>query len=215
MLFIGSSVHDDYLKAFESEPYPFLLVNHHFPSSKVNSIEADYVQSAKIAAQHLLDLGHRKIGLIVGTNTHTSQQFHQTFTSYCAAQGVKGNDLPWADGWFTEQGGQEAAQWLLDRYPDLTAIMAGNDKMAIGAMRYLIKKGMRIPDDVSVMGMDDIPPSQFTIPGLTTVRHDLYKMGRLAVDNVLSMFRNEKDSCHEVMPVRIEQRESTGPVRRR
>lgn len=215
MLFIGSSVHDEYLKAFENEPYPFILVNHHFPDSKVNSIEANYIQSAKIAAQHLLDLGHRKIGLIVGTNTHTSQQFQQAFTAYCAAQGVKGNDLPWADGWFTEQGGQEAAQWLLDRHPDITAIMAGNDKMAIGAMRKLVKDGIRIPEDVSVIGMDDIPPAQFTIPGLTTVRHDLYKIGRLAMDNVLAMFRKEKESCHEVLPVRIEQRESTGPVRRR
>jgi DNA-binding LacI/PurR family transcriptional regulator len=93
--------------------------------------------------------------------------------------------------------------------------MAGNDKMAVGAMRQLIKKGIRVPEDVSVMGMDDIPTSQFTIPALTTVHHDLYMIGRMAMDNVIALFRKEKTSCHEVLPVRIELRESTGPVRKR
>jgi LacI family transcriptional regulator len=213
MLFIGSSVHDEYLKAFETENYPFVLVNHHFPGALVNSIEADYVKSAEMAAQHLAGLGHRRIGLLVGTNTHTAIQFHEAFLNACETRGIKREDVPWADGWFSEQGGQEAVQWLLDRHPGLTAIMAANDKMAIGAMRHLIRKGVKVPEEISVMGVDDIPLSEFTIPGLTTIRHDLYGMGRMAFDNVVALFRGEKTSCHDLLPVELELRESTGPAR--
>src|SRR5204863_378253 len=83
--------------------------------------------------------------------------------------------------------GYEAAQWLMERFPKVTAVMAGNDKMAIGAIRYILSKGLRIPQDVSVMGVDDIPGAQFTTPQLTTVRHDLYRIGRLAVDGLLAL----------------------------
>ena len=212
MLFIGSSVHDSYLQDFVNEPYPFILVNHHLPDAGINSIEADYHQSARLAAEHLVGLGHRKIGLIVGTNTHTARQFHEAFQAACVNLGIKPADLAWADGWFTEQGGEEATHWLLDRNPGITAIMGGNDKMAFGAMRYLVKKGLKVPDAVSVMGMDDIPTAQFSIPALTTIRHDLYKIGQLAVDNVIKLFKKEIESYHEVLPVHLEVRETTGPA---
>lgn len=214
LLFIGSSVHDEYLRDFDDTPYAFILVNHHLPNSKLSSIEADYVQSAQIAADHLIRLGHRKIGLLVGTNTHTARQFQDAFLQACRSQGLADDAVMWADGWFTEQGGEEAAQWLMDRASDITAIMAGNDKMAIGALRYLARKGWKVPGDVSVMGMDDIPTAQYTLPALTTVRHDLYQIGRLSVDRVLGLFRKEFESCHDILPVRLELRETTGPARR-
>ncbi len=214
MLFIGSSVHDDYLKDFVGENYPFILVNHHLPHAAINSIEADYVQSAKIAADHLVDLGHKHIGLLTGTNTFTARQFQEAFVAACAQRGLNAEDVPWADGWFTEQGGEEATQWLMERHPNITAIMGGNDKMAIGAIRYLTRKGIKIPEQVSVMGMDDVPSAQFTIPALTTIRHNLFQIGRLAMENVIRLFKQEITKCREILPVTLEQRESTGPARK-
>lgn len=215
MLFIGSSVHDEYLLEFDENPYPFMLVNHYFPKSRLNCIMADYPSSARLAGDHLIKLGHKSIGFITGTNTHTSSELLSGFIDYCVSQGLRKEDLPWADGWFTEQGGFEAAQWLMERFPRLTAIMAGNDKMAIGAIRYLLSKGIKVPQDVSVVGVDDIPAAQFTTPQLTTVRHDLYRIGRLAVDGLLAMFRKEIDSCHKILPVNLVVRESTGPAKTR
>lgn len=215
LLYIGSSVHDQYLFDAEPENLPLVLVNHYFPTHHLNYIAADYVASARLAAEHLLDLGHTRIGILSGTNTNTALDFRDHFIRFCTARGLAETHLPWADGWFTEQGGYEGAQWLLDRQPDLTAIMAGNDKMAIGAIRYLKTRKLRVPDDVSVVGMDDLPAAEFSNPGLTTIRHDLYRLGARAVDGALALFKKEADTVQQVLPVTLVVRESTAPAARR
>jgi LacI family transcriptional regulator len=212
VLFIGSSMYDEYLMELEHSGYPFVLINHYFPGREINYIMADYIQSAVLAAEHLLSLGHRHIGMLAGTTTHTALAFRDQFLKSCTSSGIPSDQLIWADGWFTEQGGYEGAEWMMSHHPKITAIMAGNDKMAIGAMRYLARKGMRIPEDISIIGMDDIPPSQFTNPGLTTIRHDLYKLGTMAVDGALSIFKKANNTYQEVLPVSLVLRESTGPA---
>jgi len=212
LLYIGSSIHDAFLFEVENEDLPFVLVNHYFPGRNLNYIAADYVSSARIASDHLIDLGHRRIGVLSGTNTNTALEFRDHFLRFCAARGLAADDTPWADGWFTEQGGYEGAQWLHERCPRMTAIMAGNDKMAIGAMRYLKTRKLRVPEDVSVVGMDDVPAAEFSNPGLTTIRHDLYGIGAKAVDGALSLFRHDQDRVQQVLPVQLIVRESTGPA---
>jgi len=212
VLFIGSSMYDEYLLELEHSGYPLVLINHCFPGRDINYVMADYIQSANLAAEHLLSLGHRTIGMLAGTTTHTALSFRDQFLKACAQGGVTGDRVTWADGWFTEQGGYEGAEWMMKNHPGITAIMAGNDKMAIGAMRYLAKSGKRIPQDISVIGMDDIPPSQFTTPGLTTIRHDLYRLGTLAVDGALSIFKKQASTYQEILPVSLVLRESTGPA---
>lgn len=215
VLFIGSSIYDDYLMEMENSGYPFVLVNHFFPGREVNYVMADYALSADVAARHLYKLGHRQIGILAGTTTHTAVTFRNQFTKACEQLGIDATRLFWADGWFTEQGGYEGTEWLLNHHPEITAIMAGNDKMAIGSMRYLARRGLNVPGDISIIGMDDIPPSQFTNPGLTTIHHDLYKLGSIAVDGALSIFKKERAQFQEVLPVSIVERESTGPAPRR
>jgi LacI family transcriptional regulator len=208
-LFIGSSVHDEFLFDLESASHAVLVVNHHFPGHTMNHILADYDASARIAAEHLLSLGHRTIGLLAGTNTHTGLEVRDRFTEVCVRSGLAREDVPWADGWFSEQGGYEGAQWLLERHPHLTAIMAGNDKMAIGALRYLHTQSRRVPGDISVMGIDDIHTAAYTNPSLTTVRHDLFGIGRAAVDGLLALFRKDIKSFRELVPGELVVREST------
>lgn len=215
VLFVGSSMYDDYLFELEKTDFPFVLINHFFPDRDINYIMADYAASAKLAAQHLHALGHRRIGILAGTTTHTAITFRQQFIRSCEDLGIAPDHLVWADGWFTEQGGYEGAEWMLKNHPGITAVMAGNDKMALGAMRYLARRGMSVPKDMSVIGMDDIPPAQFSNPGLTTIRHDLYKLGALAVDGALSIFRKKATRFQQVLPVDLVERESTGPAPQR
>ena len=92
--------------------------------------------------------------------------------------------------------------------------MAGNDRMAMGAMRYLHTHGLRVPEEVSVMGVDDIPQASFTTPGLTTIRHELYQMGRAAFERMLGLFENDIASCRESLPAKLVVRESTGPAKK-
>jgi DNA-binding LacI/PurR family transcriptional regulator len=216
MLFIASSVEDTYLREFEDEPYTFLLVNHYFPGSTLNFIAVDYKDSARQAADHLIELGHRSIGVIAGTNTYTGRDFRDAFIARCVGRGLSGKEVPWADGGreWSQEGGFAAARQLLSRNPKLTAIMAGNDRMGIGALRYLHTHELRVPDAISVMGVDDIPQASFTTPGLTTIRHELYPMGRVAFEKMLALFRDEIRSCSEVLPARLIVRESTGPAKK-
>lgn len=212
MLFIASSIEDTYLLEFEETSYPFLLVNHFFPESSLNYITVDYRDSARLAAEHLLGLGHKAIGVIAGTNTYTGLEFRDAFLAVCRENGLSEKDTPWIDGGkdWSEEGGYEAARQLLEQNDQLTAIMAANDRIAMGAMRYAVTSGRRVPDDISVMGVDDIPPARFTTPGLTTIHHPLYELGRLACERALAMFRKEIDACQEVVPVNLLPRESTG-----
>jgi LacI family transcriptional regulator len=163
-----------------------------------------------------MKLGHRKIGLIIGTNTYTGLDFRDAFFESCQEHGLGKTDLFWrgVSEW-DEQEGYEAARKLLSRHPDLTAIMAGNDRMAIGAMRYLLAKGMHVPRDVSVIGMDDIPSARYTTPGLTTLHMDLFELGRRSCRQLLDMLEGKRTSCHETREPHLVLRESTAPVRTR
>lgn len=211
-LFIGSSIYDTYLDQIEKEGLAFILVNHYMPGRDISYIAADYKETARLAAEHLLGLGHRCIGFLSGTTTNTALDLRASFIDACVAGGIKETDVPWADAWFTEQGGYEAAQWLIERYPNMTAMMGGNDKMAIGAMRYLSQKKLRVPEDISIIGVDDIPAASFTHPGLTTIRHDLFHIGSLAVDSALALFNQEAKQLQKTLPVQLIVRESTGPA---
>lgn len=215
LLYIGSSVYDEFLLEMEDGAHPLMLVNHYFPGHTLNYIAADYAATGSIAARHLTGLGHRQIGVLAGTNTHTARDFQKHFIETCAKTGLRAEEILWADGWFTEQGGYEGTQWLLQRKPSITAIMAGNDKMAIGAIRCLREMKKRVPDDISVMGVDDVPLAAFSVPGLTTVRHDLYQIGRLAVEGILSVVRKEAPTSQKVLPAKLVVRESTGPARKK
>lgn len=217
MLFIASSVDDTYLRVFDNSPYAFLLVNHYYPGTRINFLAVDYKHSAQQAADHLLDLGHRHLGLIAGVNTHTGRDFRDAFIARCLERGLDTKNVVWTAGgrdWSQEEG-FEAARILLEKHPHLTAIMAGNDRMAIGAMRYVHTQGLSVPNDISIMGVDDISQAAFTTPGLTTIRHNLYQMGRLACERLLALFRKEIMACHEYLTSALVIRESTAPVRKR
>lgn len=217
MLFISSSIHDTYLADFESASFPFMLVNHFIPGSSINYVVADYRDTARQAVDHLVGLGHRKIGLISGTNTHTGLAFRDAFQQCARERGLPEGAVVWMDSLhgkdWSQEGGLATARELLARHRDLTAIMAGNDRLAIGVLRHLLSQGLKVPQDVSVMGVDDIPESAYTHPALTTVRHDLYGIGRAACDRLLAIFRQQSASCQETLPVQLMPRESTGPAR--
>lgn len=212
-LFIASTIEDVYLKDFETRSFPVLLVNHFYPDSPLNFLTADYPASAKMAMKHLLGFGHKNIGLIIGTNTHTGLSFRDTFIAEGVKNGLPTNQIPWTSAEWDERGGYEAAKHLIARYPDLTAIMAGNDRMAIGAMRYLISQGISVPDQISVMGMDNIEAAKYSSPGLTSIRLDLYQLGKQSCKRLLEIIRGDTESVHEIVQTTLIARESTGPVR--
>ena len=216
LLFIASDIHSDYLSVFENSPYAFLVVNHLFPGRRLDYVCVDYEQSARLAVDHLLGLGHRRIGLVAGTNTFTGLRFRDEFLRLCRDGLGPGGKTVWVDGgleWGI-QGGWDAAAKILKRLPDATAIMCANDRLALGAMRWLQAHGRRIPADISVMGADDILTSQWTSPALTTIRHDLHGLGIKACQRLFQRISGQIAECRDLLPVSLVQRASTAKPRK-
>jgi len=212
LLCLGVTNRDTYLHDFEKgdRPRPMVVVNNYLPDIRLNYVRCDYEQAGRIAGEHLLGLGHDHLALIHGaTEVQTTTDLHNGFAAALKAQGL---DLPLSrihDGLYTEEGGAEAAVALMRRDPDITAILAGNDKMAIGAISGLKSIGLKVPSQVSVVGCDDMHQAAFCDPPLTTVHTPIYDIGRWACQRVHELIEGVADSVGEVYPVRMTIRKST------
>jgi len=213
MLGIGVTNRDTYLSDFEDGERPLVVVNNHLPDLKLNFVRSDYAQAGRMAAQYLIGLGHRRIGHIRGaTEVQTTWDFRAGAETALREAGLDLPDTRVVDGLLTEEGGEAAAVELLRRDAGVTAILAGNDKMAIGAIAGIKHTGRRVPADVSVVGCDDLHHAAFSDPPLTTVHTPLYEVGRQACQRLLELVNGEVEQVADVQPVSLTIRESAAPV---
>jgi DNA-binding LacI/PurR family transcriptional regulator len=216
MLCIGVTNRDTYLKEFVGSSRPLVVVNNYLPAFKLNYVCCDYRAAGREAGEHLLHLGHRRIGLIHGAQeVQTSLDLRRGFEQALGTVGVKLPASAIEDGLYIEEGGEAAARRLIERHPDFTAILAGNDKMAIGAITGLKQAGKRVPEDVSVIGCDDIHQAAYCDPPLTTVHTPLYELGKRACERILALIDGQAESVQETYPVFLTIRKSVGPPRPR
>jgi LacI family transcriptional regulator len=144
------------------------------------------------ATEHLLSLGHRRIGFIAGPKRLLCSRARlDGYGAGLAAAGVAIDPELIQQGDFYHESGCAAADVLLRLHRPPTAIFAASDQMAFGAYEAVRRRGLRVPDDISVVGFDDLPESRWTSPPLTTVRQPLTEMGLLAARTVLRMARGE------------------------
>lgn len=203
------------------------------PAKTTPWIGIDNVSSAYEATRHLLSLGHRRIGHVLGPSNYTCSR--ERYRGYCQALREAGLEpdpaLVW-QGDFAPPGGRACAEAIFSlprsQWPD--AIFVANDQMALGLLEVAGRYGVRIPDDVAVMGFDDMPMAAFAKPGLTTIRQPHHEMGELACELLLSMIdpanyplkrdlktfsgTEEDDSKHirVLLPTKLVVRESCGSV---
>lgn len=149
-------------------------------------VDTDNRGGARQAVAHLLERGRSRIAVINGPLDQTSAL--DRLYGYCDALGVGVHDKDTAlvaQGDFTAEGGERAMAQLLQTAPDLDAVFAGNDLMASGALRTLRTLGRQVPQEVAVVGYDDLEPAAWAEPALTTVRQDVEGMGRMMADLLL------------------------------
>ncbi|MCX5195462.1 LacI family transcriptional regulator [Streptomyces sp. NBC_00249] len=159
-------------------------------------VDADNRGGAREAVRHLIGLGRRRIAHIAGPGDMTSAT--DRLDGYRDAL-VDTDPLMVADGDFTEEGGARAMAELLDRRPDLDAVFAASDLMAVGALRVLRERGRRVPEDVALVGFDDMRSvAESTDPPLTTVHQDIEGMGRLMARLLLRAL--DRDRAGAVTP---------------
>jgi LacI family transcriptional regulator len=165
------------------------------------------------AVRHLIDLGHRRIAYISGIPTHSdSRERRLGYQQALHEAGLSLDERLIVEGNFTEQSGSLALEALLARGAHFSAIFAANDQMAYGARLGLYRRNLRVPDDVSLVGFDDLLGSAYTTPPLTTVRQHMLEQGRKAARGILSLLG---DAPPELTPVATDLviRESTARVR--
>lgn len=177
-------------------------------------VSMDDKAASRELTQHLIDLGHRDIAIIHGPPDHkrASKERLEGFKSAMSKNGLAINEKHVAAGDFTMLSGMAAARKILDQQDRPTAIFACNDDMAIGAIHAVYQFGLRIPDDISVVGFDDIAMATSIWPPLTTVRQPIRQMAIAAID-LLEKQRNgaEQKSRNVVLDYEIVVRQSSAP----
>ena len=148
-----------------------------------------------LVMDHLLGLGHERIGHVAGPrDTSTGRARADAFEEMATAAGVFASGVIEEATAFAVEPGRAACAALLDRVPDLTAICAANDLLAIGCLSVLKERGLRVPEDVSLVGFNDMPLVDFLEPPMTTVRVPQYDMGFRAGQIMLDLLEVDVDS---------------------
>ena len=174
---------NDELENLLNHGYRFVVVDPLKPlNERIPAVSAANSSGANQAVRHLLDLGHRRIGALTGpTGWLAPEERRRGYHAALASAGIMPDPALEVASDFLVEGGVEAAGRLLDAAERPTAIFAFNDNLAIGAMQAARARGLRIPEDLSIVGFDDLEWAQYVTPALTTVRQPLAEMGRMAV----------------------------------
>ena len=158
-----------------------------------SQVEVSNEAGARAAVDHLLDGGARRVAMIGGPGERTdSRDRRRGYDAALAARGMGVEPELVADGVFTIESGYAAMRRLLEQRPD--ALFAANDLMAAGALRAMDEAGLRAPDDIAVVGFDDLPIAATTSPPLSTIRQDLATVGAVAVDLLVGLLGRDPDS---------------------
>ncbi|HML23458.1 MAG TPA: LacI family DNA-binding transcriptional regulator [Aggregatilinea sp.] len=174
---------------------PFVMIDAQL-GARIPSVVIDQRYGSQLATQHLLDLGHRRIAEIRGPlNWFGAIARHESCLATLKAAGLE--PVCQYEGNWTAEDGYHAAHQLLDSGATFSALVVGNDQMALGAMRALHERGIRIPDDVSLVGFDDIPEAAYFEPPLTTVRQDFGGLGEQSVEYLVSMIDDPDTPMHQ------------------
>jgi LacI family transcriptional regulator len=191
---------------------PVVVTGRHLKAPGLVSLKFDDASAARLATEHLLSNGHRRIAFVGGDPLHPdSQERERGFRDACAAAGVQVDEDLIETGGYLEEGGRLAMERLMAAGKPFSAVFTANDQMAFGVGLALHRRGLRVPQDVSLVGFDDLSTSAFSIPPLTTVHQPVQDLGRTAAAAMLQMLRGEKPQAGLPAP-RLVVRESTQAV---
>jgi LacI family transcriptional regulator len=196
--------------------YPFVVVDPLMPlDERIPTVTAAHRSGAEQAMRHLLELGHRRIATITGPpGWLATEERRRGCHAALAAAGLALDPQLVVASDFELAPGAQAAAMLLGRPDPPTAIFAFNDAIAIGTLRAANERGLRVPEDVSVVGFDDIGHATIVTPQLTTVRQPLPEMGHTAVSLLLRLVDRERiDTPHIELATRLVVRGTTAPPR--
>lgn len=190
---MGLKITDEYYKQLNEIKMPCVLMDVSMKNPMVSCIGVDNIRGAFLATEYLINSGHKKIAFINGSK--------EAFVSYERLDGyylaLNRHGIPVDNslvvyGGFSDKGAEEAVEKLMSEHNDITAIFCASDMMAIGAINKLNEMAISVPEEVSVVGFDDIFVASFMTPKLTTIKQDKNKIGETAVSLLLNSINGQK-----------------------
>jgi len=194
---------------------PVVILDRIVSGLQAHCVIADNFRGGYLATKHLIQLGHSRIGCIARPlDLYHSQERVRGYRAALSENGLPDDSSLIVKGGFRLEDGRSAAIQLFDQQPPPTAIFAYNDFMALGALRAASERGLNIPNDVSIIGFDDIPQSSFTVPALTTIRQPKLEMGCRGAELLLDLITKKKrrNAVESPLGVQLIIRESTARV---
>ncbi|MDZ5712729.1 LacI family DNA-binding transcriptional regulator [Jeotgalibacillus haloalkalitolerans] len=187
----GIKTDDPYLEEIVNGDTPCVLVDIPKMGTKTGYVMTDNVAGAYDAGKHFIDLGHEKIAMINGHNqAFVSKERLEGFEKALSESGLSLVEV--MNGDFTEESGRQCLHDLIQQHPEITAVFCASDLMAIGALTALKELGKTSPDDLSIVGYDDILLARYVTPALTTVSQDIHGLGYEAAKMLVGLLNDEK-----------------------
>jgi LacI family transcriptional regulator len=193
-----------------STPVVLLASGESYPD--FDTVSSDSAQAGRLAIEHLISLGHTRIGLIAGPSRRSkSHTHHDTYVGEHTAHGLHVDHSLIITTTFTQGGGYAAMQQMLELPERPTAVFAVNDIIALGALQAAHAAGLRVPEEISIIGMDDIFAAATTFPPLTTIAKPKYEIGATAARYLLERIDGTAPDVarHQLLPSVLEARRST------
>lgn len=201
----------DFLESIVPKDLPVVLLNTFTDRSRFISLSFDNRSGAYTAVEHLAEHGHERVAIFTGGAENFDAQ--ERLAGYRMAVddlGLVADSALEIEGDFTQEGGQALVDDFLSLEPRPTALFASNDSMAIGALRGLHQAGLQVPEDVALVGFDDIPTAKYVTPSLTTIHAPTLELGEQAMSQLLAGLREEPVSSNRTLETEFVARESCG-----
>ena len=212
IILLSGRISDEAVLRFANQR-PIVSTGRDLNTRNAIGFKLDNEYGAYLAVRHLIELGHRRIAFVSGPPNNMDAS--ERLTGY--ARALREADIPldaklMVEGDFHEASGLMAVNHLFETQQQFTAVFAANDLSAYGVRLCLYRKGIRVPDDISLVGFDDLPGSSYTTPPLTTIHQPLYDIGRIATHALLRLINGESAQS-DVPPLELVVRETTRRVR--
>ena len=215
LVFATASLDSPVVTELKRRGIPLVLVVRSVDEQGVDTVEIDNHQAGAEAARHLHELGHRNIGLVMGQrDTSTSRDRAEGALQWLEKQGIPRACVPLIFGEYTPESGYSSCVLLLAQSNPVSAIIAGNDTVAMGVLDAAKRRGIAVPRQLSVIGFDDIPLAGSPLIALTTIRQPVGAMARTAARRLVQRMQGDAFSParHDILPIQLIQRDTTGPA---
>lgn len=212
-IILSPNIPDKLLERVAGPQFPIVVMDRELKHEHIYNVLLDNINGAYLASKYLIDLGHRKIAYISGPMiSYDNIKRLEGYKKALDDHNIGFDPSLIVQGRFTEEGGYGAMKLLMfnskQNNINIEAVFCANDEMAIGAINALSAEGIRVPEDISIIGHDDIRLASYIKPSLTTIRHQQYEWGTMAANLVFQGLKEGSKGGNMILPAKLIERES-------